>query len=58
MAVVVAVEVVMGTPNPLPTSKVQLWDLHNLSRLAMIKVMVMVMVTVTVTDTDSPSITS
>jgi hypothetical protein len=45
-----AVAMVTATPNPLPTSKAQLWDLHILSRLAM------VMVTVTVTDI--PSTTS
>jgi hypothetical protein len=48
MAVVV---VVTATPKPLPTSKAQLCDLHNLSRLAKVKVIVMV----TVTATDRPS---
>jgi hypothetical protein len=51
---VVAVAVVMATPNHLPTSKAQLLDLHSLSVLAM----VMVTVTVMDTGTDSPSITS
>jgi hypothetical protein len=56
----VAGAVVKATPNPLPTSKAQLLDLHSLSRLAMVKVkdMVKIMVMVTVMVTDSPSTTS
>ena len=56
----VAVAVVMATPNPLPTSKAQWWDLQSLSRLAMVKVMDMVkgLVMVTVKVTDIPSTTS
>ena len=54
MAVVVVMVVVMATPILLPTSKAQLWDLHTLSVLAMVKDMVMV----TVMITDIPSTTS
>jgi len=56
VAVAVVVAVVTATHNRLPSSKAQLWDLHSLPRLAMVKVMVMVTVTAMVKD--RPSTTS
>jgi nitrate reductase NapAB chaperone NapD len=53
-----AVAVVKATPNHLSNSKAQLWDLHSLSVLVMVKDKVIVVVTVTVTVKDSPSTTS
>jgi hypothetical protein len=54
VAAAVAVAVVKATPNPLPSSKVQLWDLHRLSVLALVKVMVMGTAKVIFKVTESP----